>query len=160
MYNTGSTGLKIYEMDLEVTPATITVVYDNSSQKISCPGNDTTRPFTDGTYIYFPGGIANGVYRFEPISKTCVFLNTLPSSYPTTGSNAPYFCGGCYNPWNNCIYITGPWGNKLAEYNLETASERLLKASEVIATAPTRDPAINFKQNSKTFKAIPTIEHF
>ena len=124
MYNTNSTGLKIYEMDLDVTPATITTVYDNSSQKISCASNDTTRPFTDGTYIYFPGGQTGGVYRFEPISKTCVFLNTLPSGYPTTGSTAPYFSGGCYNPWNNCIYITGPWGNKMAEYNLETAEIR------------------------------------
>ncbi len=38
----------------------------------------------------------------------------------------------------------------------EPASERLLKASAVMATEPAREPASSFPENSSTFKRMPT----
>ena len=49
--------------------------------------------------------------------------------------------------------------NPIKEIKEEKASDKLLKASAVIATEPLSTPAMYLNKNKRIFKQIPTIQH-
>ena len=88
----------------------------------------------------------------------------LPSSTPISKITMDTTSPDTYSmrPWPKGWWLSGFWAASLKPRRVTTeepASERLLKASAVMAMDPLRSPARNFPTNSSRFNAMPTAPH-